>query len=259
MQRISVRSVPVIMYHHVLPESGFITSGTKDFEAQMAYLAKRGYKTLTSEEFLAFKRGNYEPPKRSVLITFDDGWRDNYVYAYAILKKYGLRATLFVVTEWVEEASRVEAEFAALSHNQCKEAISTNPRGVMLNWEELKQMSDVFDIHSHTHTHRDNYFPGVEWHEDFEISKNLLKERLGIESHHLCWPRGKYTQGLIRTAKAMGYEILYTTERGVNLPDNKTDAIKRIAAKKGVFWLAKNLFFFSRPLLGAWYAKKKHS
>jgi peptidoglycan/xylan/chitin deacetylase (PgdA/CDA1 family) len=136
------------MYHHVLPESGFITSGTKDFEAQMAYLAKRGYKTLTSEEFLAFKRGNYEPPKRSVLITFDDGWRDNYVYAYAILKKYGLRATLFVVTEWVEEASRVEAEFAALSHNQCKEAISTNPRGVMLNWEELKQMSDVFDIHS---------------------------------------------------------------------------------------------------------------
>ncbi|MGP1449801.1 MAG: polysaccharide deacetylase family protein [Wolinella sp.] len=252
-----MRSVPVLMYHHVLPSSGFIASSAEQFEAQMSYLAKKGYKCLSSDEFASFKLGNYEPPKRSVVITFDDGWRDNYVYAYPILKKYGLRAILFVVTEWIEEASRVEAEFEPLGHNDCKKNVSLSPRSVLLNWHELEAMRDVFDVHSHTHTHRDSYFPGVEWHEDFKISKNLLRERLGIETKQLCWPRGKYNEGLIRTAKTMGYEMLYTTERGVNLPDKNCDKIKRIAAKNGAFWLAKNLLIFSSAIFGSWYARQK--
>lgn len=118
-------------------------------------------------------------------------------------------------------------------------------------------MRDVFDIHSHTHTHRDDYFGALDWKEDLITSKNLLKKRLGIDSKHLCWPRGKYDKKLIDLAKECGYEILYTTKRGINKADGDTNEIKRLAAKKDWKWLRKNLFIFSNDILGTLYAAVK--
>ena len=88
-------SVSVLMYHHVLKRGGFIASSAEDFALQMRFLAEAGYKTLTMGEFIAYKKGQLAVPKKSVLITFDDGWKDNYVYAYPILREFGLRATIF--------------------------------------------------------------------------------------------------------------------------------------------------------------------
>jgi len=249
-------SVPVLMYHHILPKSSFIASSIEEFEKQMKFLYENNYKTLTSEEFLEYKKGNLKI-KKGVFITFDDGWRDNFYYAYPILKKYNLKATCFLVTEWIEKASEKKAEFKPLSHNECKKEVQINPGSVVLNWEETEKMKDVFDFHSHTHSHRDFYFnKKYSWEEEFNISKEILKKRLNIDSKHLCWPRGKYDKDLIKLAKNY-YEILYTTKRGVNLADNKLDEIKRIAVKKDEKWLKKQLFIFSNPLIGKLYAKVK--
>lgn len=112
-------SIPVLMYHHILPQKGFIASSVDEFEAQMKYLHEKGYKTLTSSEFRDFMLGT-KSFKKAVFITFDDGWRDNYIYAYPILKKYGLKATIFVVTKWIEEASKKAYEFEPIQHNKAK-------------------------------------------------------------------------------------------------------------------------------------------
>ena len=94
-------SISVLMYHHVLENDGTIAISQKNFEAQMKMLAKGGYTTITPDELLAYKQGKITLPKKSVLITFDDGWRNNYIYAYPILKKYGLKATIFLITSWM--------------------------------------------------------------------------------------------------------------------------------------------------------------
>jgi peptidoglycan/xylan/chitin deacetylase (PgdA/CDA1 family) len=244
------------MYHHVLPKSSFIASSVDEFESQMEFLADNGYKTLTSQEFLDFKKGkNF--PKKSVFITFDDGWRDNFFYAYPILKKYNLKATLFLITDWIEQASKAKANFTPLNHKECKKTISTNPHSIVLNWDEIEQMSDVFDYHSHTHSHRDFYF-GKEysWEEEFEISKEILKNRLGINPNQLCWPRGQYDENLIKLAKNY-FEILYTTNRGTNTSDNELLEIKRLSVKKDEKWLKKQLFIFNNKILGNIYSKVK--
>ena len=144
-----------------------------------------------------------------------------------------------------------------MPHNDAKKEVKINPASVVLSWDEVEKMKDVFDFHSHTHSHRDFYFDKkYSWEEEFSISKEILKKRLGINSIHLCWPRGEYDKNLIKLAKNY-YEILYTTKRGVNLADNNLDEIKRIAVKKDDLWLKKQLFIFSNRLLGTIYAKVK--
>lgn len=251
-------SVPVLMYHHVLSNDGFIASSVENFEKQMKFLHDNGWKTLTSEEFYQYKKKQLKLPKKSLLITFDDGWRDNFVFAYPILKKYGLKATLFVVTEWIEKASNAqECEYIEKNHKECKKIAPSDPRAVICSWDELKQMGDVFDIHCHTHTHRDGYFSKLSWEDDLKKAKSSIKENLGFEDNFLCWPRGVYDKELIKAALNEKFDILFTTKRGVNLPDNSLLEIKRISVKKDDKWLKKNLSIFSNSILGYLYSKVK--
>ncbi len=252
-----MRSIPVLMYHHVLPKAGFIASAVEQFEAQMRFLAENQWHTLTSEEFAAFKRREFSPPKKSLLITFDDGWRDNAVYAYPILRHYGLKATMFLVTEWVEKASQAPETYEPLQHKECKNTVPRHPGKVIVNWDEVASMQDVFDFHSHTHTHADGYFETIPWEEEFTLSKEMLKKRLDIDSRHLCWPRGRYDSSLIALAGKAGFDILYTTKRGINVANGESETIYRLAAKKEAQWLQKNLRIFSNALIGKLYASVK--
>jgi peptidoglycan/xylan/chitin deacetylase (PgdA/CDA1 family) len=251
-------SVPVLMYHHILSRDSFIASSVTSFEKQMKYLADNSWKSLTSEEFFLYKKKQLQLPEKSVLITFDDGWRDNFIYAYPILKKYNLKATLFVVTGWIEEASKAEeCDYVEKNHKECKALAPINPRAVLCNWDELKKMKDVFDIHCHTHTHRDDYFGKLTLQEDIQKAKQSIKDNMGFEDHFLCWPRGIYDENSIKEALNQNFDILFTTKRGINKADNNLLEIKRLAVKKDAKWLKKNLTIFSNPILGYLYAKVK--
>ncbi len=246
------KGIPVFMYHHVLPQDDFISIGKENFDKQMEYLVKSGYKTLSSEEFYLFKLGKFTPPKKAVFLTFDDGWRDFYYFAYPVLKRYGLRATVFLVTDWVEKASQRKTDFSPLSHKECKKLIKTEPERVILNWEEIEKMKDLCDFHSHSHTHFEESLPPEE---EFELSRNILKKRLGINSLHFCWPRGEYNEKLLKIGQSKGYKIFYTTQRGTNLPDSHLLEIKRIAVKSNLFWLKKSLLIYSNSWLTKLYEK----
>ena len=250
-------SVPVLMYHHILPNNGFICSSIDNFTKQMNFLKNHGFYTLSSEEFYLYKQRKFTPPKKSVFITFDDGWRNNVVYAYPILKKLGLRATIFLVTGWVDKASEKKEDFEPLHHRDCKKIAPTNPNRVIMSWDNVESCSDLFDFHSHTATHRDFYFNKLSWEEDLSQSRETIKQKLGFEDKHLCWPRGKFDENLTQIAQDIGYEILYTTKRGINIADNNLLHINRLAAKKDDKWLKKNIMIFSNNLIGNLYAKIK--
>jgi len=252
-----MQSIPVLMYHHILPETGFLAASISQFEEQMRFLARNGFTSISLNQLYAYKTARVRLPPKSLVITFDDGWRDNAVYAYPILKKYGLIATIFIVTEWIEMASQKPAEFSPLDHNSAKQALGDSPGSVVLCWDHIEKVSDVFEFHSHTHTHRLEYFSQVGWPEDLSLSKEIIKARLGIDTTHLCWPHGKYDESLTRMAHDCGYRMLYTAKRGVNTPDGDCSHIKRLAVKKGARWLKKSLALFSNPVLGAIYARIK--
>src|SRR5690606_7574942 len=135
-------TVPVLMYHHISPVEGAINATPSNFEDQLLWLKRRGYRSLSSDEFAGHLNGR-PVPDRSVLITFDDGYLDNWVYAYPLLKKYGYSALVFLVTSWIHDGPvRPRLGEAALpetpSHRDCQQRIDDGRADeVMLRWSEI--------------------------------------------------------------------------------------------------------------------------
>lgn len=217
--------VPVLMYHHVRPGAGMIATTPEHFEDQLKWLAQNGYTSLTTAQFARHLEGG-GAPRRSVLITFDDGYLDNWVYAYPLLKKYGLRAAIFLVTSWIHHGPpRPRLGEDGLpetpEHRACEALIEQGRSDeVALRWEEIDAMQDsgLVEFHSHTHTHtrwdlgeRASEKDRLMAHELLQ-SRAALLEHLGAVSEHFCWPQGYFDPDYIHVARAAGFRYLYTTD-----------------------------------------------
>jgi peptidoglycan/xylan/chitin deacetylase (PgdA/CDA1 family) len=267
------RCVPVLMYHHVSPAPGLVTVTPEHFAEQMRGLVIAGYRTLRADEFAAWLSG-VPLPDKSVLLTFDDGYLDNWVYAHPVLQTLGLKAMMFVVTDWIKDGpartNAGETEHGALpttpAHNACKAAIATGHADeVIVRWSEIDAMrtADTFEFHSHTHAHVrwDKVCPNFATKHDglandLAKARATLENRLGSVSDHLCWPQGYFDDDYIAVAKAAGFRYLHTTRAGTNCHGSAPDLIHRIVVKdKSAFWLNSRLWLYRQPRLAAWYAR----
>ncbi|MCS6929677.1 MAG: polysaccharide deacetylase family protein [Saprospiraceae bacterium] len=154
-----VTSPPVLYFHSVAPRPfagwplRFLTMRLDRFEQQMHYLHKRGYRAIFLEEWLAMRRGELPTDEKAVCLTFDDGLLDNWVYAFPIAKKYGMRMTLFVCPELIEPGDHVRPNLEDVWAGRCHPSAL---KGLgQLSWGELRKMqeSGYADIQSHTMSH----------------------------------------------------------------------------------------------------------
>ncbi|MFC1849928.1 polysaccharide deacetylase family protein [candidate division CSSED10-310 bacterium] len=163
------RSIPVLTYHMVRP-AGPVTPDM--FEHHLQWLARSGYRTIDSEELYQHLTEKKVIAGPAVQITFDDGWLDNWIYAYPLLKKYGLKATIFVITDRIQNQKQPErANLEDIWHRRAAEADLPqlkSPQEIFfdgikaggrwddfLSWSEIKTMvqSGHIEIQSHSHTH----------------------------------------------------------------------------------------------------------
>lgn len=218
-------TVPVMMYHHVTPQGGMINATPEHFEQHLQWLQRNGWVSLSTEQFAGHLAGR-KVPRKSVLITFDDGYLDNWVYAYPLLKKYGFTATIFLVTSWVNDgpvrpyAGQADLPYCP-THKECEELIAAGRSDeVILRWSEIRAMQQdgVIEFHSHTHTHtrwdlgvqRAEKNEKIRW--ELEQSRQTLITQLGAVSPHFCWPQGYFDQDYVRIAQELGFSHLYTTQ-----------------------------------------------
>ncbi len=165
-------SVPVLLYHHINYADDVLSIPPELFEAQLKYLKEEGYRSITKEELAEYMETGKKSFNKGVVITFDDGYLDTWVYAYPLLKKYGFNAILFLVTWTVEED-----EFVGLNLDDyysgkipreklpdCNPAM-VEDGGVIrkqerrLCWMEVREMerSGVMDVQPHSKFHRKIY------------------------------------------------------------------------------------------------------
>jgi len=264
----AAKAVPVLMYHHVSPSPGLVTISPENFRAQMHWLAENGYTTIGCDDLAAFLAGRQLTAK-SVLLTFDDGYLDNYVHAHPVLAEFGLKASLFLVTGNIGAGSARACTSRGTvpetpSHTACKDAIRNgHADAVMLRWSEIDYMRNAgtFEFHSHTHTHTrwdkvetDLSARNAKLADDLMQSRATLFERLGQTTPHLCWPQGYYDNAYRSAARVVGFTNFYTVKRGTCLRDTAAEEIPRIVVKdQPGDWLGRRLQIYGAPWLARLY------
>jgi peptidoglycan/xylan/chitin deacetylase (PgdA/CDA1 family) len=268
------------MYHHVnWHEGDLVTLSPEGFENHLRTLRDRGYQTLFLDDLLPILRGERAADVPSAALTFDDGHLDNWVFAFPLLRKYRMKATVFIITSWMGEGE-ARGQWdpggppgAGLPeiprHREVKKKAAGGDGAAAMNWEEARAMeaSGFVDIQSHTHSHRD-FFSPVEGGfqlplanrqplgEDLVRSRELIETRLKKTCRFLAWPWGRYDAAAQALAREAGFEGMVTTEKGINLPGSGAAAIKRIVAKSGEkAWFSRRLSIYSRPTLGRIYSR----
>lgn len=271
--------IPVFMYHHINQHKDDIVTITPEaFEAQMRFLTEQGYRTVSADEVVEFADPSSplpSPPyqrglggcgeRGAVAITFDDGYLDNYIYAFPILKKYNIKAIIFLIVDWVEKASkgmgqRAEGEgqeLVAPSHSEGKELIANgHANKVMMNWDMVLEMqnSGLVDFYSHTTTHRKcAELSEEELTKELNDSKRIIEERLNRPCPYLCWPKGSYNENSVKIAKEAGYKALWTTIRGVVKTGSDKFFIERIVVKDDIGWFKNRVRIYTNNLFSKIY------
>ncbi len=197
------RVVPILCYHRFAENcKSPQCMPTHIFDQQMKYLKDNNYRVVTLEEVLGFLNYRHPLPRRSVVITIDDGYRSGYNITYPILKKYGFTATLLIYTDYVGIS---------------KSAIT---------WDQLREMkADGFEVGSQTVSHADltkrrvgeddkAYIARVK--RELLVSKRIIDKKLNQDTIYLAFPYGRYNQRILNICDQVGYEMAFSVKRGGN-------------------------------------------
>jgi O-antigen biosynthesis protein len=202
-------AVSVLMYHWVDPDPGrqlgFHGVRPETFAAQMARLARDGWSCLGLEELLAALQQARPLPRRSFVLTFDDGYADLEPYVLPVLERHGFRATVFVVTGHVGGTNVWDAR-----HGDA-------PRR-LLDWDALRRLDGGalrFESHSCSHPFLTEVPPERAAREVAD-SKRRLEDELGREVAAFAYPHGRFDLSVEASVREAGYRGAVTDIRGLN-------------------------------------------
>jgi len=200
-------TIPIMMYHNVdvthKGEATFITP--EIFEKQMKFLKDHRYRVLGLGEYLNAIENEKKLPKRTVVISFDDGNENNYTQAFKILKKYNYPAIIFMPSGFVGKE-----EF--LNEKQLKEMMAQN-----------------ITVGSHSKLHK--YLPDLttkELEDEIVNSKKDLEDLLGGEVKFFAYPIGGFNDEIKDIVKSAGYKAACATNRGFDKLNKDLYELNRI-------------------------------
>ncbi|MDD4005278.1 MAG: polysaccharide deacetylase family protein [Elusimicrobiaceae bacterium] len=250
-----MNALPVLMYHHIADDREV---SVKQFAAQLAALKAAGWHAVTLAQALGHITGARPLAGRNCLITFDDGYADNWICAYPVLKAAGMRATVFVSTARITDGP-VRPAMAQGAPCPVTARGEREPEG-FLSWPELKIMAEsgVFEVGGHTHTHKnfDKEAAYADLPGELAQSARLIGEKLRVKPLAMAWPWGVYEPGWPALAAQAGYKLVFTTAGGSNFPGGNPLELCRFKVKCGdAGWLLRRMAVYSTPVLGDLYGK----
>ena len=209
------------MYHiggHVPPTA---------FRQQMVRLAQQGYRGISVKKYLSLRANNLSLSSKIIVLTFDDGQRDFYTFAYPVLQEIGFSATIFIVTDYVGREKWFDPlRFVWSDHQPHKKALYFH----FLGWDQIGELQSAgIEIGAHTCTHPSlpELVDGELSHE-IGVSKAQLEQMLCKPVSTFCYPFGRFNDKVRRTVIAAGFQAACSTIHGLNQPATDPFALRRL-------------------------------
>lgn len=228
----SPKGIIVLMYHRVNDnfEPNPLLVSTKAFRQQMQYLHNHKYRVIGISELVSeLNRSassqvlNPKVQKRlsskTVLITFDDGYRSNYLYAYPILKEFAFPATIFLTTGMIA-ADKANPKYKIMPFVDAD----------MLSWENIREMAEngiEFGAHAVNHPHL-TQINIEEAKREIEESKKVVYEFTGLPVSAFSYPYGEYNEDIKKLVKEAGFDCAFTVKPGMNREGGDLLELRRI-------------------------------
>lgn len=184
----------------------------KDFEKQMNWFYKNNWKSFTISELVKLD----EIPKKSFVVTFDDGFEDNFLNAFPILKKYNFKATIYLVPN--QKTNHWEEKNTSVLSN-------------LLNNEQILQMqnSGLIEFGSHTLSHVNlSTINDEQLLNELKKSKEEVEKITNQECEAFAYPYGKFDDNIVNSVKRVGYKNATVVKRGLFKKDDDVFTIKRV-------------------------------
>ena len=192
----------VLMYHHIgpLPDGADsirkgLTVSQQEFESQIKYLSDQGYRMVILRDLDSYIK-NQKAPEKIAVITFDDGYDDNFTYAWPVMKKYHVAGTFFIISHKVGQSEYMSEEQV----------------------QELSAQGNEIGSHSYSHISLEKL---SSYYLDREIktSKDDLEKLTGAKIVSFCYPSGKYDGKTLAAVRDAGYEFAVTTKSSAGTVD----------------------------------------
>jgi len=209
--------LPVLLYHRIVnskKETGRhkIYVFKDKFEAQLKFLKENGYETLTFHDLI---QGNSKDLNKKIVLTFDDGYEDNYTILFPLLKKYGFKAVIFLVTQKKDNSWGIQ---------------EGEPIFQMMNEKQIREMSDYgIEFGGHTQNHPDlTKISTLEANKEIEDCKKDVEAITGKPTVSFAYPFGALNENVKSTVRDSGYNFGIATTSGANLFSDDKFQIQRI-------------------------------
>jgi len=208
---INIEDIPALNYHKVDTLYHALSVSPQEFEEQMQYLYEHDYHTITPDQLMSYLKHGTQLPDNPILITFDDGYLDNYTNAYPIMQKYGFTATIFLVSNLVGH----------------------DPR--FMTWDQVREMNQTGNTFgSHTVNHQSlTSLNEKDLLTELSQSREEIASQLGKPPKYFAYPTGTYNLAIEDIVRSTGYKAAFTIEFGQIGADSDLYALPRIPIFKG--------------------------
>ena len=198
--------MPILVYHHVVPgRNGVLFVTPETFEDQLKFLKENGFQSISFDDLADYLQYGLPLPERPVILSFDDGWENQYVNAFPLLQKYGFTATFYVVTGYLDHQN-------------------------FMTVAELKTMiaaGMTIGCHSRTHPALTG-LGSAGLQNEIAGSKAWLEQQLGVAVTTFAYPYGAYNATVVAATKAAGFRTARTVDDGYHYTVDNLEALDAV-------------------------------
>lgn len=228
----------ILAYHRINPwyKEDSLSVNPLSFKKQIDYLVSKNFEFLTMEEYIKFRKNTF----KKLILTFDDGFADNFWFALEVIKKFNIKPLIFLIVNFIN-TDILFPRYKDVGKDR------------FLTWNEINEMLKYgveFGSHTLTHPHL-TQISHEKAKEEISISKKIIEDKIGKKVKFFCYPYGEFDERIIDFVKSSGYEGAVITPKKYSKFQITEFTMKRV----GIY--GHNSFFIFKIKICKEYLKEK--